>query len=290
MREDVLDILNEDEKAAPELLSNPAPSRSSKSNHLIYDPTVSEKIINNLVSGQQQKPSKLIQNPLSPSSPASLKKPKRNVAESTLFGGSSEEEEAANELILGMERCSKSTRQICSMNNGYIPKINSVYRQPVEVLRYPMRLDPGDSISKIFEEKRHRPHEQDLIHCNRLHTHILMGNGFAESAKERNLVAEFLGSVKIRIEVGNEQDLDSDLIDLIKEDKKPSRRSQNPTKSTEPADPRSLKDIQESLVSLQASLLSTQTSYKHALKALKKHHNIQTLPAQPKKTFISARK
>lgn len=77
MREDVLDPLLEVEMDSPEMLSNPPPSRSSKSNHLIYDPTVSEKVIHNLVSSQKPPSPKPTQNPLSPASPAAFKKNRR---------------------------------------------------------------------------------------------------------------------------------------------------------------------------------------------------------------------
>lgn len=297
MREDVLDPLLEDERGTPELLANPPPSRSSKSNHLIYDPTVSEKLINNLV----QKSPKPTQNPLSPASPAAAKKSRKATGGSSGFnyyesgyGPSSEEEEAANELITGMERYGNG-----SQRGRWEEPVSRTYQQqarPVEVLKYPMRSDPGEDIAKILEDKRDRPHEQDLIHRNRLHTHVLMKNGYDEDGRERRMTAELLKSVKIKIE-GNGLHKEDEIQEKPKEQPKMSQsRSNDKLKGSSPNrinDPRSLHDIQESLVSLQASLLSTQTSYKHTMKALKKHHNIQVLPPLPvqnKKSFISTRR
>lgn len=290
MREDVLDPLLEGERDSPELLANPPPSRSSKSNHLIYDPTVSEKVIQNLVS--TQKPAKsMLQNPLSPASPASIKKSKKTTEFSGFYGGviSSEEEEAANELILGMERCA---------NSSFVETGRPVYDKPpaavaapyrAEVLRYPMRSDPGEDTAKLVEDKRDRPHEQDLIHRNRLHTHVLMGNECRESSeRERQLVAELLNSVKIKLEADGSVDLSVPLDPIEAETKKSAKTS---ARSSANEDPRSLRDIQESLVSLQASLLATQNGYKHAMKALKKHHSVQSLPPlpqQPKNTRRSS--
>lgn len=294
MREDVLDPLLEEETDSPEMLSNPPPSRSSKSNHLIYDPTVSEKVINNLVSSQKSSP-KPTQNPLSPASPAAFKKNRRgpgNYYESGP-GGSSEEEEAANELLMGMERVAGDIRgrREESVSRNYQTQ-NFNYR-PVEVLRYPMRADPGENIAKILEDKRDRPHEQDLIHRNRLHTHVLMNNGHDKDDRERKMIAELLNSIKIKIQAS---DLHQEV--EVKEVTKDSRMTKsksnhNISKDSSINDPRSLHDIQESLVSLQASLLATQTSYKHTMKALKKHHNVQILapaPVQNKKTLISTRR
>lgn len=289
MREDVLDPLLDEERSAPELLANPPPSRSSKSNHLIYDPTVSEKVIHNLVS--TLKPPKSIQNPLSPASPASHKKSKKSAEVSGFYGISSEEEEAANELISGMERYAATNAAISirSVNNNN----SSTHRPPTEVLRYPMRSDPGEDIAKILEDKRDRPHEQDLIHRNRLHTHVLMGNEYDECERERQLVAELLKSVKVKLEAGS-NDV-SVPVDPIEMDIKPKTKTSYRSNSSMD-DPRSLHDIQESLVSLQASLLATQNSYKHAIKALKKHHNVQTLPPPPpppsqaKKNVIGTRR
>lgn len=293
MREDVLDPLEATERKSPELLANPPPSRSSKSNHLIYDPTVSEKVINNLVSSQNSKPPKLtMQNPLSPASPASFKKKSKHGD----LGGSSGDEEiaAANELISGMERQQRQHRddQQSSARN-YYQKDTQAYR-PVEVLRYPMRSDPGEDIAKILEDKRNGSHEQDLIHRNRLHTHVLMkSTGIEEDERERQIIAELLGSVKVRIEESGEGAV------VVKQPVKltRSKSSNNFSRSRDMDhsldDPRNLHDIQESLVSLQASLLATQTSYKHAMKALKKHHNLQVLPPmppQPKKNVIGTRR
>lgn len=287
MREDVLDPLLDDERGAPELLANPPPSRSSKSNHLIYDPTVSEKVISNLV----QKSPKPTQNPLSPASPAAFKKSRKvagviNYYESSGYGVSSEEEEAANELIMGMERyANNSSRQRDDSVSRYQPR-------PVEVIKYPMRSDPGEDIAKILEDKRDRPHEQDLIHRNRLHTHVLMNNGYDEDERERRMIAELLKSVKIKIEAGDfHRKVEVQEKAKPKEQPKMSKSRSN-SNLKDSNDPRSLHDIQESLVSLQASLLATQTSYKHTMKALKKHHNVQELPPLPvqsKKSFINTR-
>lgn len=300
MREDVLDPLLDDERAAPEMLANPPPSRSSKSNHLIYDPNVSEKVINNLVAQKSPKP---MQNPLSPASPAAFKKSRKaasnvsgfNYYESG-FGPSSEEEEAANELIMGIERYSSSFR---SQKEYEAPSRNyqtQVYK-PVEVLRYPMRSDPGEDIAKILEDKRNRPHEQDLIHCNRLHTHVLMKNGFDEDERERRMIAELLKSVKIKIqaeEVHEKVDLNESQKEVkMTKSKSNNNLNNNSRKESQYNDPRSLHDIQESLVSLQTSLLATQNSYKHTMRALKKHHGVQVLPPLPvqsKKSFISTRR
>lgn len=297
MREDVLDPLIEDEKGAPELLANPPPSRSSKSNHLIYDSTLSEKVISNLV----QKSPKPMQNPLSPASPASFKKSRKGASSGASgfnyydsgFGPSSEEEEAANELIMGMERYINGNQRGQgeeSVSRYHHQQQAKIYR-PVEVLKYPMRSDPGEDIAKILEEKRYRQHEQDLIHRNRLHTHVLMNNdsGNEDGGKERRMIAELLKSVKIRIEA---DDLHQEVGIQGKEEPKMSKSRSN-HKVKDGNDPRSLQDIQESLVSLQASLLATQTSYKHTMRALKKHHGIQVLPPLPvqsKKGFINTRR
>lgn len=285
MREDVLDPLLDDERGSPELLANPPPSRSSKSNHLIYDPTVSEKVISNLV----QKSPKPTQNPLSPASPAAVKKSRKaagvvNYYESG-YGVSSEEEDAANELIMGMERYANSSRQRDEPVSRY-------QARTVEVLKYPMRSDPGEDIAKILEDKRDRPHEQDLIHRNRLHTHVLMNNGYDEDERERRMIAELLKSVKIKIEAGDLHK-EVEVQEKPREQPKMSKSSRSNSNLKDSNDPRSLHDIQESLVSLQASLLATQTSYKHTMKALKKHHNVQELPPLPvqsKKNFISTRR
>lgn len=286
MREDVLDPLLEDERRAPEMLPNPPPSRSSKSNHLIYDPMISEKVINNLVSAQ--KSPKPMQNPLSPASPAAFKKSRKGAF---YDGPSSEEEEAANELILGMARVASSGQRVQredqAVRNNHQQQQQPVYR-PAEVLRYPMRSDPGEDIAKIFEDKRHRLHEQDLIHRNRLHTHVLMkNNGYDEDERERQMIAELLKSVKIKIKT---EEIHAKV--EINEPSTKLTKSKSHVKN-DGDDPRSLHDIQESLVSLQASLLATQTSYKHTMKALKKHHNVQVLPPLPvqsKKNFISTRR
>ena len=303
MREDVLDPLLENENDDPESLANPPPSRSSKSNHLIYDPTISEKVITSLVASQ--KSPKINQNPLSPASPAALKKSRKGAVggssmtayyDSYSSGGlsTSEEEEAANELIMGLERCAGAGE------GRHPPRTNvqpPVYR-PVEVLRYPMRSDPGEDIAKILEDKRDRPHELDLIHRNRLHTHVLMGNTYDEDGRERRIIAELLKSVKIKIEaVEDQRKNDMEEEHTGNGNKKSSgltkSRSSASIKDSSMNDPRSLNDIQESLVSLQASLLATQNSYKHTMKALKKHHNIQILPSLPpqtRKNFISTRR
>lgn len=296
MREDVLDPLLSTERDDPESLINPPPSRSSKSNHLIFDPNVSEKIISNLVSSQ--KSPKNYQNPLSPASPNSNKKNRKTAAlgssmasyyDSYSSGGTSstsEEEEAANELLAGMERYAANQR-----NNYYYPQ-QPAYK-PVEVLRYPMRSDPGEDIAKILEEKRGRPHEQDLIHRNRLHTHVLMGKFYEESDRERKIVAELLKSVKTKIQ-SEEQHKDVSLEDPIGNNKKQNTpRNSTISKDSSLNDPRNLHDIQESLVSLQASLLATQNSYKHTMKALKKHHDVHVLPPTPvqtKKNIIGTRR
>lgn len=302
MREDVLDPLLGEERVAPETLSNPPPSRSSKSNHLIYDPNVSEKVINNLVA---QKSPKTMQNPLSPASPAAFKKSRKAASNVSGFnyydsgyGPSSEEEEAANELIMGIERYSSSFRaqKEHETSRNYQNGPAQVYK-PVEVLRYPMRSDPGEDIAKILEDKRHRPHEQDLIHRNRLHTHVLMKNGFDEDERERRMIAELLKSVKIRIqaeELHEKVDLNEPQKEVkLTKSKSNNNLSSNSRKDSPYNDPRNLHDIQESLVSLQTSLLATQNSYKHTMKALKKHHGVQVLPPLPvqvKKSFISTRR
>lgn len=283
MREDVLDPLESSERKSPDLLTNPPPSRSSKSNHLIYDPTISEKVINNLQSTQNNRPPQKLsmQNPLSPASPASFKKNRKNNYESS----GDEEILAANELISGMERSTREYRdeqRTFNTNNRNYQHQKDTYR-PVEILKYPMRSDPGEDIAKILEDKRNGSHEQDLIHRNRLHTHVLMGCGNnIDDEGERRMIAELLGSVKIKIEEESEDD-------KISEEPVKISTSRSANKIKEPVesssnllnDPRNLHDIQESLVSLQASLLATQTSYKHAMKALKKHHNIQALPPMP---------
>ena len=300
MREDVLDPLNDDEKGAPELLANPPPSRSSKSNHLIYDPTVSEKVISNLV----QKSPKPMQNPLSPASPAAFKKSRKVASGYNYYdsgvGPSSEEEEAANELIMGMERYVNGSQrgqqqreEPVSRNHNHQQhqQQTKIYR-PVEVLKYPMRSDPGEDIAKILEDKRHKPHEQDLIHRNRLHTHVLMKNGNEEGGRERRMIAELLKSVKIRIEA-DDLHQEVEMQEKPKEQPKMSKSRSSTQNLKDIKDPRSLHDIQESLVSLQASLLATQTSYKHTMRALKKHHGVQVLPPLPvqiKKGFISTRR
>lgn len=276
MREDVLDPLLESERQDAESLSNPPPSRSSKSNHLIYDPTVSEKVLTNLVAASQKSP-KVNQNPLSPASPAAIKKSRKSATggssmaayyDSFSSGGpsTSEEEEAANELISGLERFSGGNHR------SHQQQQPPVYR-PVEVLRYPMRSDPGDDIAKIFEDKRHRPHEQDVIHRNRLHTHVLMGKSCAEDERERKMITDLLGSVKIKIET---EDASKKTVSPMISNRILSKS--RVSTSAPPNDPRSLHDIQESLVSLQTSLLATQNSYKHMMKALKKHHNVLVLP------------
>lgn len=284
MREDVLDPLLDNERDDPESLANPPPSRSSKSNHLIYDPTVSEKVITNLVSSQ--KSPKIHQNPLSPASPAASKKSRKGAAGGSSIGAmydsyssgpsTSEEEEAANELLMGMVRYANTNES----KSQRVQQQQPVYR-PVEVLRYPMRSDPGEGIAKILEDKRDRPHEQDLIHRNRLHTHVLMGSSYDEE-RERRMVAELLKSVKIRLEAEDQHPRDAGLDEEAASIKKTNTlsRSRNSNDSSMD-DPRSLHDIQESLVSLQASLLATQNNYKHTMKALKKHHNIQELPPLP---------
>ena len=284
MREDVLDPLFDNERDDPESLANPPPSRSSKSNHLIYDPTVSEKVITNLVSSQ--KSPKIHQNPLSPASPAASKKSRKGAAGGSSIGAmydsyssgpsTSEEEEAANELLMGMVRYANTNES----KSQRVQQQQPVFR-PVEVLRYPMRSDPGEGIAKILEDKRDRPHEQDLIHRNRLHTHVLMGSSYDEE-RERRMVAELLKSVKIRIEAEDQHPRDSGLNDEAASIKKTSTLSiSRNSNDSSMDDPRSLHDIQESLVSLQASLLATQNNYKHTMKALKKHHNIQELPPLP---------
>ena len=305
MREDVLDPLEEHERDDPESLSNPPPSRSSKSNHLIYDPTVSEKVITNLVASQ--KSPKTHQSPLSPASPVAIKKSRKGVSggssmasfyDSYSSGGptTSEEEEAASELILGLERYSNG---VSNGNQG-----SSVYYQhqqvcrPVEVLRYPMRSDPGDDIAKILEDKRDRPHEQDLIHRNRLHTHVLIGNPYDENERERRMVAELLKSVKIRIKAEDQHKgviVDDPISSGNGKKTSNLNKSRSSSSMKEPSidDPRGLHDIQESLVSLQASLLATQNSYKQTMKVLRKHHDVQVLPpvaAQSKKNFIGTRR
>lgn len=296
MREDVLDPLLETESGDADTLANPPPSRSSKSNHLIYDPTVSDKVLTNLVASQ--KSPKVNQNPLSPSSPAASKKNRKSAAggssmvayyDSYSSGGpsTSEEEEAASELISGLERFSGGNQQ----QRSHQPQ-QPVYR-PVEILRYPMRSDPGDDIAKILEDKRNRPHEQDVIHRNRLHTHILMGNSCVDDERERIMIAELLKSVKIKIEAAGDRNNEISNLDHSMPTKSQSK-SRISTQVNDSNDPRSLNDIQESLVSLQTSLLATQNSYKHTMKALKKHHDVTVLPAslpvQSKKISVGTRR
>lgn len=311
MNEEVLDPLLESEKRNPESLPNPPPSRSSKSNHLIFDPTVSEKVLINLVASAQKSPRSAM--PLSPTSPAQLKKHKKNELirmvgsySASAAVTSSEEEEAANEL-LGFERF--STARTFKNIQDQIPQQQPqhYYQQqnyqqfnyppvhrPVEILKFPMRPDPGDSISKILEDKRDRLHEQDVIHRTRLHTHVVMGT-FADDCREREMVAKLLSGVKLQIETS-----DIGIIPVSDEKiKKPVGGSdKNKTKIDSGTvfsddDPRSLHDIQESLVSLQSSLLATQTSFRQTMRALKKHHSVQVLPPLPppnKKPFIGTRR
>lgn len=296
MREEVLDPLKDSEQRSPETLPNPPPSRSSKSNHLIYDPTVSEKVLNNLVASQ--KSPKPTQNPLSPASPASFRKNRKATASPAAFssdytGGfgttSSEEEEAANELLMGMERYAQSSsrfsRESSSTHHHHhqiqdsAKRTSNQHNPPYEHFKYPMRANPGEDISKIVHDKRDRPHEQDLIHRNRLHTHVLMGSHHhGEDERERHLIAELLQSVKTKIE--------GDIVSDYDESTNPNNsasttKSSSTNNSNDFDDPRSLHDIHESLINLQSSLLATQNSLKHNMKVLKKHHNLHELPPLP---------
>lgn len=296
MREDVLDPLLPEERRHPESLPNPPASRSSKSNHLIYDPSVSDRVIQNLMKEKEGAVSPKKQTPLSPSSPASAKKPGRKplsasaiVFNNNNFSTTSEEEDAANELM-ELEYFSSLANQSRSRHESPV-KAAPVYR-PAPSVSYPMRADPGESIAKILEDKRDRPHEQDLIHRNRLHSHILTQN-FQDDETERQAVAQLLSTIKLKVE--REQLLASepkkrDLLQVPKNVKSSSERT--PVSKEALNDPRTVEDIQESLINLQSSLLSMQSQYKHAMKVLKKHHNITSLPPpQPaQRKSISTRK
>lgn len=300
MREEVLDPLLATELRSPEHLQNPAPSRSSKSNHLIFDASVSEKVITNLISSQQKEPKSPKTNygqPLSPASPAATKKINKKVNASSSYASSSnnntsnsEEEEAANELLEMEELYSAvGSRNIESATPSAASVRRPAQQRPAEIIHFPMRSDPGENIAKILTEKRNRPHEQDLIHRNRLHTHVLIGNLNDSDAKERDIIANLLGSIKSKV-----LQVDAPVIPVI-QNKSPSSSSLKKSSSREVLeDSRSLKDIQEGLVNLQSSLLAINSEYKNTMRVLKKHHGVDTLPPPPKlplkKSIITTRR
>lgn len=307
MREDVLDPLLPEERRQPEALANPPPSRSSKSNHLIYDPSVSDRVIQNLLQQKDSGGSPRKQAPLSPSSPAAAKKPGRKPLSATSVraaeyhnnftsSSTSEEEEAASELM-ELEYFSALAQQ--SRNRSDVPARQTTTCRPTQqqplppAVSYPIRSDPGLGIAKIVQDKRDRPHEQDLIHCNRLHTHPL-NLSHEDNENERQMVAKLLSSIKMNVT------RDEVLQGLSTAADSQVRSAKTITKQTDLTpvckealeDPRSLEDIHESLINLQSSLLSMQSQFKHTMKALKKHHNITQLPPAPlvQKKTVSTRR
>ncbi len=298
MREDVLDPLLPEERRNPESLPNPPASRSSKSNHLIYDPSVSDRVIQNLISqkeGGSSSPKK--QAPLSPNSPAGAKKPGRkplNYSSPTAsdyqnYNSPSEEEEAANELM-ELEYFSTISQRSRTRSSDAPSRQPPSYRPP-PTINYPMRADPGEGIAKLLGDKRDRPHEMDLIHRNRLHTHVLTP-GKEDNEEERKMMARLLSSMRMKVS-RNElvQDTKMDADTVVSSSKiKASQKTDVSKEALE--DSRSLDDIQDSLTNLQSSLLTMQSQFKHTMKVLKKHHNVATLPPAPplnKKTISTRR-
>jgi len=294
MREDVVDPLLPSETRNPEMLPNPAPSRSSKSNHLILDANVPGKVLS-FVLQQQQSPVKVkpqvqsLQH-LSPISPAVTAKRGRKLSLSYAgfdsFGDTttSEEEEAATDLL---------EMTIIRHNTSTEPK---THREPVaiqtrhvqtEFLDYPMRSNVGKSISSIVESRQYRPHEADLIHRNRIHTHILIDNGdrgFSED-REREIIAVLLSSIQTNIPANS---ILPSPAEAEKQIEKPSLRAAIEASSS---DPRELSEIEASVNTLQSTLLSLKNEYKHTMHALKRYHNVQSLPASSvKKASISTRR
>jgi hypothetical protein len=296
MREDVLDPLLGEERRNPENLSNPPPSRSSKSNHLIYDPNVSDRVIQNLINQKEGSSSPKKQAPLSPNSPAATKKPGRkplnfssNSYDYQSFSSPSEEEEAASELM-ELEYFSTIAQQNSRTRNDAPTRQTTAYR-PAPNINYPMRADPGDGIAKILEAKRKRPHELDLIHRNRLHTHVLAANK-DEGEDERKIIAKFLSSIKLKVSRDEVlQGIQRDM-DIPVPSSKSKQAEKTPVSKEALEDPRTLDDIQDSLINLQSSLLTMQSQFKHTMRVLKKHHNVCDLPPvaqNTKKTILTRR-
>ena len=296
MREDVLDPLLAEERRNPDALPNPPPSRSSKSNHLIYDPNVSDRVIQNLINQKEGGSSPKKQAPPSPNSPAVAKKPGRkplnfssNQFDYQNYTSPSEEEEAASELM-ELEYFSTIAQQGRTRADAAPARQATTYR-PAPIINYPMRADPGESITKILEDKRSMPHELDLIHRSRLHTHVLTTNK-EDSEEERKIIAKFLSSIKMKVsrdEVIQDSQMEEEM-------PVPSNKSKNvektPISKEALEDPRTLDDIQESLINLQSSLLTMQSQFKHTMRVLKKHHNVSSLPPahQVNKKTISTRR
>ena len=96
------------------------------------------------------------------------------------------------------------------------------------------------------------------------------------------MVAELLKSVKIRIEAEDQHPRDAGLDEEAASIKKTNTlsRSRNSNDSSMD-DPQKSSRYSRKFGESAGFLLATQNNYKHTMKALKKHHNIQELPPLP---------
>jgi hypothetical protein len=306
MREDVLDLLLPEEQKHPDSLPNPPPSRSSKSNHLIYDPSLSDKVLSNLLQHQSPSKAKTQIHPLSPTSPAyNAKKARKSANYSSPIGyqdssATSEEEEAAQDL-LELTILPQLRRNSLSISNASVPVVLAPAAKrrprPVEFVDYPMRPETLQSISRIMEG-RLGPHEADLIHRNRLHSHVLVGydDQSEQDEREHEVIAQLLAGIKFELAEPSEATKKALLeFDQVVHEagkvKEPSGKKLRQDDG-ESDDPRALDDIHKSLVELQSSLLAKQNDYKHTMRVLKKHHGVTALPALPlpRKSAITTRR